>query len=146
MPLKDRFKPLLATVSANDPVKLRNDATEALREIQGDITALNKEKAAIKELVGRYGGSADNLDSRGRTAKVREAGRLLAAKGKISFSPQELIDYLKEEESFEFAVSKPASVAGTILAQLKDEFERADGGKFKYLGNHGSVVKLETNE
>ena len=144
MVLKDRFKPLLTIVSANDTVKLRKAATDALKEIQADIASLNKEKAAIKELVGRYGGSADNLDSRGRTAKVREAGRQLAGNGKVWFTPQILIDYLKDVEDFEFDVSKPASVAGTILAQLKDDFERDGNGKFRYIG-HKSVT-VSANE
>ena len=136
---RERIKPLLAIVAEGDAVALRQAAQRTLKEIQDDIAVLNKDKLFIKDLVARFGGSEDNLDSKGRTAKVLEAGRALAANGKSTFTAQDVIDYLDESEGLKLSVGKPASVAGTILASAKSEFDRLEAGKFKYIGNGVSV-------
>ena len=143
---KERVRPLLTIAAGSDPTALRQAAQRALKEIQDDISLLNKDKAMIRDLVARYGGAPDNLDSKGRTAKVLGAGKALGESGKLTFSAQDVIDHLKETEGLVLAVGKPASVAGTILANAKNEFERLEAGKFRFRGNGVSVSASEALE
>ena len=143
---KERIKPLLTIAAANDPVALREAAQKTLKEIQDDIGLLNKDKAFIRNLLARYGGAEDNLDSKGRTAKVLEAGRALARNGQVTISAQDVIDYLEETQGLRLSVGKPASVAGTILASAKSEFERLEAGKFKFIGSQSAGVSVGADE
>lgn len=130
---KDRMRTLFPVLATGDSAKIRAEASKLLRGIQEDISGLNREAKLIRELMARYGGSADNLTPKERSAKVRDAALALAQSGKSEVTAQEVIDYLAEEEEIIFAMKRPASMAGTILSQMK-EFKRLEMNRFKYIG------------
>ena len=130
---KDKIQALFPALATGDSAKIRSEASKLLDEIQEEISRLNREARLIRELVGRYGGSADSMTSTERSAKVRHAALALAQSGKSEVSPQDVLVYLSETEGVVFAVKRPASMAGTILSSM-EQFERIGMGRFKYLG------------
>jgi len=131
MTKKDRVKPLFDAIATGDLNRIRQEGKRQLAEIQDEQTALAKDAKLIKELLGRYGGPMDNFTPQERSAKVREVAIMIAAGGQKVLSPQDVIDYLSEEESIAFDVKRPASLVGTILNNM-DAFERLGKNQFRY--------------
>lgn len=131
--LKDRMQALFPVLATGDSAEIRSEATKLLDEIQEDIARLTREAKLIRELVARYGGSKDSMTSTERSEKVRQAAIALARSGKSEVTVHEVIEYLADREGVVFAVKRPASMAGSILAQM-EQFERVAMGRFKYIG------------
>lgn len=129
---KDRMKTLFPVLATGDGSKIRTEATRLLQEIQEDIGSLNRDAKLIRELLARYGGAVDGLDSKERSMKVREAALALAKGGKKELTAQEVIDHIADE-GITFDVKRPASMAGTVLSQMP-QFKRIEMNRFQYVG------------
>ncbi len=130
---RDRVKELFEVLAGGDAPKVRQEGERILGEIQEDINGLHRDAKMVRDLLGKYGGAADALTPRERSASVREAALALARSGKHELSAQDVIDHLKETEGIEFDVTRPGSMAGSVLSQM-DEFERVAQNRFKYVG------------
>lgn len=129
--MKDRMKELFPVLTTGDSNKIRDEASKLLDEIQAEISSLNKEAKLIRELLTRYGGAVDGLDSRERSTKVREAALALVNGGKTELTSQEVIDHIAETEGIAFDVKRPASMAGSVLSQMP-EFQRVEMNRFQF--------------
>jgi hypothetical protein len=127
---RDRLRPLFEVIASGDPAKVRQEGTRLIEAIVDDIADLRKDKKMIDDLLVRYGGAEDQLTPAERSAKVREAALALASSGRDVITPGEVLEHLKGK-NIEFAISRPASMVGTVLFQM-DEFERLGVGQFKY--------------
>ncbi len=132
---KDRVRPLFDVISDGDAAKIRKEANRQLREINEEIVVLKRDASLIKDLVNRYGGTADGMTSQGRSEKIRTTALALARGGMNVLTPQDVLDYLRMTDGVTFAVQRPGSVVGTVLNNM-DEFERLGKNRFKYNGNH----------
>lgn len=133
---RDRVKELFDVLAGGDAPKVRQEGERIMNEIQEDINRLHRDSKMVRDLLARYGGAADALTPRERSAKVREAALALANSGKHELTAQDVIDHLKESEDIEFDVTRPGSMAGSVLSQM-DEFERVAQNRFKYVGEAG---------
>lgn len=131
---KDRIKPLFAILASGDAARLREAAALTIREIQDEQNELNRDIRLIRDLVNRYGGPADGLTSRERSAKVREAALALVERGATLLTPQQVVDYLGETEGITFDVKRPASVVATILRRLP-QFKHLEKNQFQFVGH-----------
>ncbi len=132
---RDRIKPLLSIIATADPKAVRQQAQRTLKEIQDEQAALARDIKLIRDLVRRYGGTVDEMTPRKRSEKVKEAALALVGEGKRIITPQDVLDYVEQTEGVRFDVRKPASLVGTVLAGMKNEFERVEQNRFAYLGN-----------
>lgn len=128
---KDRLKPLFPILATGDDIKVREATNRVLREIKDEKDALARDERLIRELLHRYGNSVAKHGD--RSTKIRETALTLARGGMTILTPQQIIDYLRMN-GITFDVQKPASVAGTILGQMK-EFKRIERNQFEFIGN-----------
>lgn len=132
---KDRVKSLFALISSGDASSIRQEANRILEEIQEEQAALTKDAKLVKEILGRYGGPADNLSPGERSAKVREAALAVARNGKIVLTIQDVLDHLMAEDVV-FDIKRPGSLVGTVLSQMKSEFAKLEGtNQFRFIGS-----------
>lgn len=134
---RDRIQPLFKILASGDAAELRQKAKSILKEIQDEQNKLSRDAKLIRELINRYGGSADNMTPSERSARVREAALVLARSGKAILTPQDVVAYL-EDGGTQFSVNKPGSVVGTVLAGMKDEFERLEQNQFRFKGDQSA--------
>ena len=135
MAKKDRVRPLFDLISGGDSARIRKEANRQLREINEEIVVLKRDASLIKDLVNRYGGTADGMTSQGRSEMIRTTALALARGGMDVLTPQNVLDYLRMTDGVTFDVQRPGSVVGSVLNNM-DEFERLGKNRFKYNGNH----------
>jgi hypothetical protein len=133
MSKKDRVKPLFDALSSGDDARIRQQASQQLREIREEMAALKRDEKLISELVQRYGGPSDGLSSSERTEKVREAALALAKSGKRMLTTEDVLSYLKEEMDIRLDVKRPGSLVGTVLSKMP-EFDQVERNRYRFKG------------
>ena len=135
MAKKDRVRPLFDLISGGDSARIRTEANRQLREISEELVVLKRDASLIKDLVNRYGGTADGMSSQDRSEKIRAVALILAGREGDILTPQDVLDHLQTQEGITFDVQRPGSVVGTVLNNM-DEFERLEKNRFRHSANH----------
>jgi len=132
---KDKLQPLYRLLGEGNVSKAVEMGEELVKELEEELSSKRKQIALVREILGPYRNSMskDGLTPTERGQRIRQAALVLVTRGAQLVTTQEVLDYLREEEGIEFAVRRPASVVGTVVAKM-GEFKRADMGRFRFVG------------
>jgi hypothetical protein len=132
---KDRLRQLYRFLGEGNVPAAVKYGDSLIAELEEEIAATKKVIGLVNNVLAPHRGTIpeDGLTPSERGERVRQAALTLANKGYEVITTTDVIAYLRDEEGITLDVKRPASVIATVLAKMKEEFDK-DGtapGRFR---------------